>query len=386
MNATILTIGTELLFGQIVNTNAAYLSAQLQLQGVDVLYHFTVGDNPGRMKDALKRCLAETDLVIATGGLGPTQDDLTKEVIAETVGAALVLDAGVLSSIEEFFRKTGIEMTDNNRKQALIPEGATVFFNDVGTAPGFAFERDGKIIVALPGPPREMKHLFEKAVLPFLQNRTGSVIRCKILRFYGIGESSLESRLSPIIDGQTDPTVATYAKEGECSLRIASKRRTEEEAFAAIEATEAEVRALVGKFLYSDEDESLPAVVAKKLTAQGITLASAESCTGGLFASELIAIPGVSKSFVCGFVVYANESKISELDVPAELIETFGAVSEETAVSMAEGARKRAKADIGVSVTGVAGPDGGSDEKPIGTAQICVCDANKRRTKRFMIR
>ncbi|MDR1028596.1 MAG: CinA family nicotinamide mononucleotide deamidase-related protein, partial [Clostridiales Family XIII bacterium] len=252
MRATILTVGTELLFGQIVNTNAAYLASRLQLQGIDVLYQFTVGDNPARLKAVLEHALRETELVITTGGLGPTQDDLTKEVIAEVMGAELMLDEAVLSSIEGFFRRVGYEMTDNNRKQAYIPEGASVFYNDVGTAPGFVSERDGGIVIALPGPPRELKHLFEKDVLPYLRRRTDGVIRYKILRFYGIGESALETALTPLIDAQTDPTIATYAKEGECSLRLASKRDTEAEAMAAIEEMEDKVKALAGEFLYSD--------------------------------------------------------------------------------------------------------------------------------------
>ncbi|MDR2157028.1 MAG: competence/damage-inducible protein A [Clostridiales Family XIII bacterium] len=386
MNATILTVGTELLFGQIVNTNAAYLSSRLQLLGIDVLYHVTVGDNPHRLAAVLKRLLSETDLIVTTGGLGPTQDDLTKEIIAEVIGVGLEPDESVLSSIEGFFRKSGHEMTANNRKQALIPAGATVFRNEVGTAPGFAAERDGKTVIALPGPPREMKHLFEKEVSPYLQRRTNNVIRHRILRFYGIGESALESKLIPLIDGQTDPTVATYAKEGECSLRIASKRKTEEEALAAIDAMESRIKALVGEFLYSDEDKDLPIVAAEKLMARNLTLASAESCTGGLFADRLISVPGISKSFDRGYITYANGAKTQMLGVPEDVLASFGAVSEETAVAMAEGARKRAGTDVAISVTGVAGPDGGSDGKPVGLAWICVCDARGSRTKRIVTR
>ncbi|MDR1952877.1 MAG: competence/damage-inducible protein A [Clostridiales Family XIII bacterium] len=386
MKATILAVGTELLFGQVINTNAAYLSSRLQLLGVDVLYHFTVGDNPARAASALERSIAETDLVITSGGLGPTQDDLTKEIIAEVMGVNLVLDEGVLSSIEEFFREIGREMTANNRKQALIPEGASVFYNDVGTAPGFMIEKNGKTVVALPGPPRELHHLFQKDVLPYLERRTDGVIRYKLLRFYGIGESSLESKLTPLIDGQTDPTIATYAKEGECAVRIASKRKTGEEALAVVDAMEERVKNLVGEFLYSDDDRELSAVVAAKLMARNLTIASAESCTGGLFADSLIAVPGVSKSFDRGYITYSNESKIDLLGVPKDIIETFGAVSEETAVAMAEGARERAGTDIGVSVTGVAGSDGGSAEKPVGVAWICVCGANGRKTKKLVTR
>jgi nicotinamide-nucleotide amidase len=354
--------------------------------GINLLYHFTVGDNPERMAAALRQSLRETELVITTGGLGPTQDDLTKEIIAEVMGAELILDEDVLASIEGFFRKIGYEMTENNRKQAYIPAGGTVFRNDAGTAPGFALERDGKIVVALPGPPRELDRMFQKDVLPYLQNKTDCVIEYKILRFYGIGESALETELNALISAQTDPTIATYAKEGECSLRIASKRKTREEALAAIHLMEEKIRDLVGTFLYSDADEELSAVVAKKLIERGLTVASAESCTGGLFAAALISFPGVSASFDRGFVTYSNEAKTASLGVPADIIATHGAVSEETAIAMAEGARRCAGTDIGVSATGIAGPDGGDERKPVGLAWICICDAAGRKTKRFVTR
>jgi nicotinamide-nucleotide amidase len=386
MNATILAVGTELLFGQTVNTNAAYLSSRLQLLGINVLYHFTVGDNPERMAAALRQSLRETELVITTGGLGPTQDDLTKEIIAEVMGAELMLNEDVLASIEGFFRRNGYEMTENNRKQAYIPAGGTVFRNEAGTAPGFALEKDGKIVIALPGPPRELDRMFQKSVLPYLQNKTDCVIEYKILRFYGIGESALETELNALITAQTDPTIATYAKEDECSLRIASKRETREEALAAINSMEEKIRDLVGAFLYSDADEELSAVVAKKLMARGLTVAAAESCTGGLFASALISVPGMSASFDRGFVTYSNEAKTASLGVPADIIATHGAVSEETAGAMAEGARKHAGTDIGVSVTGIAGPDGGNEQKPVGLAWICICDAKGRKTERFVTR
>jgi len=365
-NASIIAVGTELLFGQTVNTNAAFLSENLQLLGVNVLYHYTVGDNPDRMRAILDLALEESDIVITSGGLGPTQDDLTKEIIAETMGAPLVLDARALEEIASFFRRIGYEMTDNNRKQAMMPEGATIFYNEAGTAPGFAMERDGKTVIALPGPPFELTRMFNKSVIPYLESRSDSVIYYRLLRFYGIGESQLETDLAALIDGQTDPTLATYAKEGECSLRIASKRRTRDEAKTAVEETERAVCAIVGKFMYSDRDEELHEVVAKLLLEKGLTLASAESCTGGMFAATLISYPGISGVFDRGYITYSNEAKAQELGVSAELIEKFGAVSEEVAVAMAEGARKAAGTDLGISVTGVAGPDGGSDDKPVG--------------------
>ncbi|MDR1042565.1 MAG: competence/damage-inducible protein A [Clostridiales Family XIII bacterium] len=386
MRASIIAVGTELLFGQIVNTNAAYLSRELQTLGVDVLYHYTVGDNADRMRDTLRLALDETDLVIASGGLGPTQDDMTKEIIAEVMGARLTLDERALSEIASFFAKIGRDMTDNNRKQAMMPEGATVFYNARGTAPGFAIESGGRTVIALPGPPSELMAMFGASVIPYLGERADAAIYHRMLRFYGIGESQLETDLSGLIDGQTDPTFATYAKEGECSLRIASKRRTREEAEAAVEKAEREVLAIAGKYMYSDRDEEMSAVAARLLLESGLTLSSAESCTGGLFASSLIAYPGISDVFDRGYITYSNEAKTEELGVPASLIESHGAVSEEVAAAMAEGCRKAAGTDIGVSVTGVAGPGGGTEAKPVGLAWMALADANGVATRSLLSR
>jgi nicotinamide-nucleotide amidase len=386
MRASVLAVGTELLFGQIVNTNAAYISRELQSLGVDVLYHYTVGDNADRMRDALRRALDETDLVIASGGLGPTQDDMTKEIIAEVAGARLIPDDRALAEIASFFEKIGREMTDNNRKQALLPEGATVFYNARGTAPGFAIEFGGKTVIALPGPPSELIAMFESSVISYLGTRTDAAIYHRMLRFYGVGESQLETDLSGLIDGQTDPTFATYAKEGECSLRIASKRRTLAEAEAAVETAEREVLAIAGDYMYSDRDEELSAVAARLLLESGLTLSSAESCTGGLFASSLISYPGISDVFDRGYITYGNEAKTEDLGVPASLIESLGAVSEEVAAAMAEGCREAAGTDIAVSVTGVAGPGGGTESKPVGLAWMAIADADGVVTRRLLSR
>jgi nicotinamide-nucleotide amidase len=381
MKATILCVGTELLFGQIINTNAAYLSQQLQMRGIDVLYHYTVGDNPGRLRETLRRALAETDLVITSGGLGPTQDDLTKETIAEVMGSRLVRDEKAISLLNAAFARFGREMTANNLKQADQPEGAEIFYNEVGTAPGFALERDGKIVMALPGPPREMTHLFERYAAPYLEQLTDSVISYKILRYYGIGESALETELADLIEAQTDPTIATYAKEGECTVRVASKRKTEAEAVAAVEAMEARINERVGAYMYSDEDREFAEVTARKLIERGVTISCAESCTGGLFAAALIDCPGISAVFDRGYITYSNEAKAAELGVGT--VEEYGAVSEETARAMAEGVRSRTGSDMTVSITGIAGPDGGSPEKPSGTAWICVLYGGEVTTKRI---
>jgi len=384
MNAVILSVGTELLFGQIINTNAAWLSSKLQNLGINVLYHFSVGDNENRLRSILDMSLRECDLVITTGGLGPTQDDITKEIITECMQDTLVLDEKALAMIEELFSTTGRGMTENNRKQAMVPGRSTVFYNDAGTAPGFALEKDGRLVIALPGPPREMKYLFNRQVEDYLKRRSGASISYKIIRFYGIGESQLETDLLPLIDDQHDPTIATYAKEGECSIRIASRRDTHKESERCVEEMTEKVRAIAGQYIYSEDDEDLPDVVAARLLKGGLTLSSAESCTGGMFSGILIENSGISAVYDRGFVTYSNRAKTEELGVPEELIERCGAVSEEVAVAMAEGARRESGTDIGISVTGVAGPDGGTEDKPVGTAWIACVFPSGIKTKRVL--
>jgi nicotinamide-nucleotide amidase len=324
------------------------------------------------MRALLAETLAQSDIVVATGGLGPTQDDLTKEIIADVLGAELVLDEKALADIEGFFKRFGNEMTENNRKQAYLPAGCRIYYNEVGTAPGFCLEKDGKAVIALPGPPRELKHLYEKWVRPWLTEKTNASIYNKVLRFYGIGESTLETKLAPVIEGQTDPTVATYAKEGEVSVRVASKRATVEEAAVAVQETIDKIYQIAGKYLYSTEDQELHEVVASRLLACGGTLASAESCTGGMFAERILSVPGMSASYLAGLVTYSNEMKTELLGVPAALIEKHGAVSEEVASAMATGVKARTGADYAVAVTGVAGPDGGSEAKPVGSCWISL--------------
>ncbi|MDD7285769.1 MAG: competence/damage-inducible protein A [Firmicutes bacterium] len=372
MKTAILTVGTEILFGQIVNTNAAFLSRELNNLGYDVMYHYSVGDNPGRLAELIEFAFRDCDMIITTGGLGPTQDDLTKEVIAQAMGDRLVVSPEALSALKDRYERSGRPMTENNLKQANMPESAQILPNDQGTAPGFWLEKKGKIIVSMPGPPREMTNMFEKEVKPRLISRQDSVIYYKILRTFGLGESKMETVLLPLIDGQTDPTIATYAKEGECSLRIASKRPTKEEAEAAVEDMTARVMDIIGEYVYSTDNEELADVVANMLLDKNITISCAESCTGGLFAGTLINTDGISKVFDRGIVTYSNEAKIKELGVKAETLDTFGAVSPETAAEMAEGIRVKTGTDMAVSVTGIAGPGGGSADKPVGLVYIGI--------------
>ncbi|MDO4546074.1 MAG: competence/damage-inducible protein A [Bacillota bacterium] len=386
MKAAILSVGTELLFGQITNTNTVYLSQQLNMLGFDVMYHYTVGDNPERVADMMNLAFEDCDMVLTTGGLGPTQDDLTKEVACKVLGDQLVMMDDVWEEITRYFRTLGRELTENNKKQAIMPSRATVFHNDAGTAPGFALEKDGKYIVCMPGPPREMTRMFEKSVLPFLQKLSEEVIYYRLIRTFGLGESSMETDLLDLIDNQTDPTLATYAKEGECSLRIASKRKTKEEAKRAVDEMLEQVKERIGKYIYSCDDEELVQVVCKKLMDQNLTISSAESCTGGLFAAALTDVPGISQCFQRGLVTYSNEAKMEELGVRKETLDKYGAVSEETALEMVEGLKKVSGSDVCISVTGVAGPDGGTEEKPVGLVYIGFLYGDKKLCKKVRMR
>lgn len=380
MKAAILTVGTEILFGEITNTNTVYLSRRLNDIGIDVMYHYTVGDNPGRLAEMIETSLRDCDIVITTGGLGPTQDDMTKEIACQVMGDELVMHDDILEGIRSRMLAYKAVMTDNNIKQALLPSRCRVFYNDAGTAPGFALDRpasaDGsgsdrrQWIACLPGPPKEMTRMFERSVMPWLEELTEGCLVYKEIRTFGIGESDLETVLLPLIDGQTDPTIATYAKNGECSVRIASKRSSREEASSAVDDMIAKAKEYIGQYIYSTEGEEFPVVVGNMLMSRNITIASAESCTGGQFGAALTDVPGISAVFDRSLVTYSNQAKMDELGVKADTLEKYGAVSEQTAIEMAEGVRKKAGTDIGVSVTGIAGPDGGTEEKPVGLVYI----------------
>ncbi len=386
MKSAILSVGTELLFGQITNTNSVFLSQNLNLLGIDVMYHYTVGDNPLRLAEMIRQAFTDCDLIITTGGLGPTQDDLTKEIAAEVLHDHLVLNEDILNQITVFFEKINREMTENNKKQAYLPSRSIVFDNDAGTAPGFALEENGKIIICLPGPPREMTRMFQRSVCPYLESKSEDVIYYQMLRTFGIGESMLESSLQEWIDGQTDPTLATYAKEGEACLRITSKRKTLNEAKDAVTQMIYNVDQKVGQFIYSYDDEELYQVVGKKLLENQISFSCAESCTGGMFAQTMVDVPGISAVFDRGIVTYSNRAKMDELGVQEKTLNQFGAVSEETAIEMAEGLKKASGSRLCISVTGIAGPDGGSAEKPVGLIYICAIFDQRRVCKEFLIR
>lgn len=386
MRAAILSVGTELLFGQITNTNTVYLSQQLNTLGFDVMYHYTVGDNPGRLEDMIHLAFKDCDLIVTTGGLGPTQDDLTKEIACKVLDDELIVHQPTLDWIEGYFKKLNRNMTENNKKQAYLPSRAVVFDNDSGSAPGFALENKGKLIICLPGPPREMTRLFEGKVMPYLEEKSSASIYYRMIRTIGIGESALETELIDLINDQTDPTLATYAKEGECCLRIASKRDTKEEAKQAVNEMLEKVDAIIGDYIYSCDDEELVDVVAKILIEQKITISCAESCTGGMFAEAMTGIEGISSVFNRGLVTYSNQAKIDELGVKQETLDKYGAVSEETALEMVRGLNKASGSDICISVTGIAGPEGGTKEKPVGLVYIGFLYQGKETCKELRIR
>lgn len=383
MKSIILSIGTELLLGQILNTNEKFISERLKELGIDVLYRVTVGDNPDRLEEVVKLAVEKADLVVISGGLGPTEDDLTKETVAKAMDKKLVLNKNCLHKIKGFFRNLDMDMSENNIKQAYIPESAVIMENDEGTAPGFIIEDNNKIIAVMPGPPREMERMFKDSLIPFLSNKNSEKIYYRNLRLIGIGESDLETRLLDLISNQTDPTIATYAKEGECSVRITSKKENLDEAKKSVDSILPYVNERVGEFIFSYDDKELIEVVADKLKAEKLTISTAESCTGGLLASTFTDVPGISEVYEGGFVTYSNQAKIREIGVSEKTLKEYGAVSEQVAYQMAEGVRRVAETDIGISITGIAGPDGGSADKPVGLAYVGI--AAKHETKVFKI-
>jgi len=385
MNAEILAVGTELLMGQIVNTNAQYISSRLPDIGINVYYHSVVGDNPVRLRECLKLALQRSDIVIMTGGLGPTQDDLTKETAAQLMGRKLVLHQESYEKMKEYFRKLGRKMTENNVKQAYMPENSIIIPNNNGTAPGCIIENEGKVIIMLPGPPREMKPMFEETVIPYLKTKSDGQIVSKFLRVFGIGESLVETMLMDIIDKQTNPTVATYAKEGEVTIRVTAKSHTIEESEKLVKEMTQRITDKLGDAVYSTEDENIEEVVARLLMEKNVTVAFAESCTGGLISQRLTSVPGVSKIFNRGIVTYSNQSKVEELGVKQETLDSFGAVSRQTATEMARGIRNVAGVDIGLAVTGIAGPGGGTAEKPVGLVYVALADGNGTECKELRL-
>ncbi|NMB96881.1 MAG: competence/damage-inducible protein A [Clostridiaceae bacterium] len=385
MNAEILAVGTELLLGQIVNTNAQYISQRLPEVGVNVYYHNVVGDNPKRLKTTLNLALQRSDVVIMTGGLGPTKDDITKETVAEVLNRMLVLDEDCLNIMKSFFSKHHRKMTENNLKQAYLPEGCIIIKNKNGTAPGCIIEHGDKTVIMLPGPPSEMRPMFDDTVIPYLKNKCKSRLVSRFVKIFGIGESAVEDKIIDLVENQTNPTIASYAKPGEVMLRVTASCNTPEEADELINPLIDDIKHRLGDAIYSTDNKELEEVVADLLLEKNVTISIAESCTGGLISKTLTELPGISKVFMSGVVSYSNSSKVDILGVKPETIEKYGTVSKATAIEMAENIRKISNTDIGVSVTGIAGPSGGTDEKPVGLVYVALATRNRTEFKELKL-
>ena len=374
MEAEIIAVGTELLLGDILNTNAQYLSRALASLGINVHFQSVVGDNPARLRSVVELALSRSDLLVFSGGLGPTDDDLTKQTVAQAFGDTLRFDAEECAKIEAFFTAWGRTMPENNKKQAMVPTRGRKLPNANGTAPGMLFEADGKYAVLLPGPPKELVPMFEQQVKPWLASLSDSVLYSTTLRVVGIGESHLETKVAPLLQCQ-NPTAALYAKTAEVVVRITAKAQTQAAAKAMCDESAGEFYDLLGDAVYGRDLENLETAVVQALAQNGKTVALAESCTGGLLGARLTSVSGASAVLGFGMVTYSNEAKQKLLGVQAETLAQYGAVSGETAAEMAAGARRTAGADFGVSLTGIAGPTGGTPQKPVGTVYIAVADA-----------
>ena len=372
----IISVGTELLLGNVINSDAQMLSQKLSELGLNVFYHTVVGDNPDRLKQAVEIAKGRADILITTGGLGPTCDDLTKQTLAAAFGKELVLHEDIAEELRQWFARRGQDMTENNIQQAQLPEGCTIFPNACGTAPGCAFEAEGKHVLMLPGPPSECMDMFEKQAKPYLSALSEGVIVSRTLKIFGMGESKLESLLREQMNAMINPTLAPYAKEGECELRITAKAENEETALTMIAPVEEELRNLLGDLIYGVDVPNLETAVLNLLKEKGVTLGTAESCTGGLIAKRMTDVPGSSAVFKGGVVSYCNEIKANVLGVPQELLDEFGAVSEPVAKAMAEGARKVLDCDLAVAATGVAGPGSDDQGNPAGLVYVALAAPN----------
>ncbi|AQU79783.1 competence/damage-inducible protein A [Planococcus faecalis] len=386
MNAEIIAVGSELLLGQITNTNARFLSNHLAELGINVYYHTVVGDNAARLEDAINIAESRADLILFTGGLGPTKDDLTKESIAKHLDTTLEMNGEALDSIVAFFERAGRPMTENNKKQALVLKDSEVLVNYNGMAPGMMYKKEDRVYILLPGPPKEMEPMFQfeaKPKLAHLLNKA-DVILSHVLRFYGIGEAELEDRLHSILDKQTNPTIAPLAADGEVTLRITAKTNTTEEAWQLINGARDEILDVVGDYLYGYDNDSLASKAIELLTEQGKTISAAESLTAGLFQSELASVPGASAVLSGGVITYNEEMKVHQLGLSAELLAEYGVVSEQTALAMAEAVREKFKTDISVSLTGAAGPDAHGDQ-PAGTVWIGIATKQGSQSYRLQL-
>lgn len=372
MNAEIICVGTELLLGNIANTNAVYISNKLSELGIDVFYQTTVGDNSLRLKETFIHAFGRSDIIIITGGLGPTSDDITKETVAKALRLPLVMDEASKNHIDEYFASTGRIPTESNYKQALAPKGSAIIQNPVGTAPGYCIEKSSKRVFLLPGPPKELAAMFESAVFPYLHGISDSLLVSHYVRIFGIGESKIEEMLGDLVKS-SNPTVATYASPGECMIRVTAKGSDDTVSEALCKPVIERIKELFAENIYAIDAEGLDAATVNALIKKKLTIATAESCTGGMVAEKITSVSGSSNIFKTGIIAYSNEIKINELQIPNEIIEAYGAISEQTAAHMAVNVRRLHGADLGVGITGVAGP-GKSEGKDVGLVFVCLAD------------
>lgn len=384
MKAEILCVGTEILLGDIVNTNAAYIAKELAQKGINVYNQSVVGDNPKRLEESLTLAFERNDMVIMTGGLGPTYDDMTKETVSAHFGKKLVLHQPSLDAIQVFFNKSGKEMTENNVKQAMMPEDCIVLPNHNGTAPGMIIEGEGKVAILLPGPPREMTRMWQDSVVPYLERISDEVIVSHNIKLFGIGESAMEQMLHDYLISHENPTAAPCDKDGECLLRVTAKAHSKEEAEGMMAPMIREITKMLQEYVYGVDVPDIQTALVNTLKEKGLTVASTESFTGGLISKRITDVSGASGVFSFGACTYSNEMKEKILGVKAETLAVHGAVSKETAAEMAEGIRRAAGADIGISTTGVAGPEP-SEGKPVGKVFIGVSYGDVTEVKELML-
>ena len=371
MTVEIIAVGTEILLGNIVNTNAAYLAEKCAGLGLSCYHQDVVGDNEERLMETIRLALTRADIILLSGGLGPTQDDLTKEAAAKVMGKALYLHEPSREAIRQFFAERNLEITENNWKQAMVPEGCTVVENPGGTAPGIIMAENGKHVGLMPGPPGELIPMFERSIMPYLAGLTSGVIYSQTVKICGVGESKAESMVEDLVDAQSNPTIATYAKIGEVHLRVTATAQDEKEAKKLVKPMVKELKGRFGNHVYTTDSEvTLEKAVVDLLMANKLTACTVESCTGGMLSARLINVPGVSEVFKSGYVTYSNKSKRKLLGIKKNILMKHGAVSEQIAREMAKTAAILARTDVSVSTTGIAGPDGGTPEKPVGLVYI----------------
>lgn len=371
MTVEIIAVGTEILLGNIVNTNAAYLAEKCAGLGLSCYHQDVVGDNEERLSETIRLALTRADIILLSGGLGPTQDDLTKEAAAKVMGKELYLHEPSKEAIRQFFAERNMEITENNWKQAMVPEGCIVVENPGGTAPGIIMAENGKHVVLMPGPPGELIPMFERSIMPYLAGLTTGVLYSQTVKICGVGESKAESMVEDLVNAQDNPTIATYAKTGEVHLRVTATAPDEKEAKKLVKPMVKELKGRFGNHVYTTDSEvTLEKAVVDLLVANKLTACTVESCTGGMLSARLINVPGVSEVFKSGYVTYSNKSKRKLLGIKKNILMKHGAVSEQIAREMAKTAATLARTDVSVSTTGIAGPDGGTPEKPVGLVYI----------------